>query len=45
MEDLVLLGLIAFSDPPRLNILRAIDACKDAGIKVVMITATIRPLP
>jgi Ca2+-transporting ATPase len=38
MHDLLLLGLIAFSDPPRQNIIQAIQTCKRAGIKIVMLT-------
>jgi Ca2+-transporting ATPase len=38
MQDLVFLGLIAFSDPPRQNIIHAIQICKHAGIKIVMLT-------
>ena len=38
MHDLIFLGLIAFSDPPRKNIIHAIETCKQAGIKIVMLT-------
>ncbi len=38
MHDLVFLGLIAFSDPPRQNVIHAIQTCKHAGIKIVMVT-------
>jgi Ca2+-transporting ATPase len=38
MHDLVFLGLIAFSDPPRKNVIHAIQTCKKAGIKTVMLT-------
>jgi P-type Ca2+ transporter type 2C len=38
LKELVFLGMIGFLDPPRLDIKSAIHACKDAGIKVVMIT-------
>ena len=38
LKELVFLGMIGFLDPPRLDIKPAIHACKDAGIKVVMIT-------
>jgi P-type Ca2+ transporter type 2C len=37
-ENLVFLGLIGMVDPPRPEVLSAIDDCKTAGIKVVMIT-------
>lgn len=38
LKELVFLGMIGFLDPPRLDIKAAINSCKDAGIKVVMIT-------
>lgn len=38
LNDLVYLGMIGFLDPPRMDIKAAIHSCKDAGIKVVMIT-------
>lgn len=38
MEDLIFVGLIAFSDPPRQNVIHAIETCKKAGIKTVMLT-------
>ncbi|GAB2616557.1 cation-transporting P-type ATPase [Emticicia sediminis] len=38
LNDLVYLGMIGFLDPPRLDIKAAIHSCKDAGIKVIMIT-------
>ncbi|MFN4763099.1 cation-translocating P-type ATPase [Gillisia sp. Q332] len=31
-------GLIGFIDPPRKEVANAIDICKDAGIKVIMVT-------
>jgi len=36
--DLVLLGLVGFQDPPRHDVEEAIQACQDAGIRVVMVT-------
>jgi len=36
--NLEFLGLVAFSDPPRAEIPAAIAACKDAGLRVVMVT-------
>lgn len=36
--DLVLLGLVAMTDPPRARALGAVQACKAAGIRVKMIT-------
>jgi P-type Ca2+ transporter type 2C len=38
LNELVYIGSIGFLDPPRLDIKKAIIACRDAGIKVVMIT-------
>jgi Ca2+-transporting ATPase len=38
LNDLVYVGSIGFLDPPRLDIKKAIISCRDAGIKVVMIT-------
>ncbi|MFV8376149.1 cation-translocating P-type ATPase [Flavobacterium sp. LB1P71] len=38
LNDLVFLGTIGFLDPPRLDIKPAIESCREAGIKVVMIT-------
>lgn len=37
-RNLTLLGLVAIADPPRVESTAAIDACKRAGIRVVMIT-------
>jgi P-type Ca2+ transporter type 2C len=38
LNDLVYVGSIGFLDPPRLDIKKAIITCRNAGIKVVMIT-------
>lgn len=38
LTDLVYVGLIGFLDPPRLDIKKAIFSCRNAGIKVIMIT-------
>jgi magnesium-transporting ATPase (P-type) len=37
-RDLVLLGVVGFEDPPRGHARAAIDACRQAGMKVAMIT-------
>jgi Ca2+-transporting ATPase len=37
-KDLTYLGIISISDPPREETIPAINACKNAGIKIVMIT-------
>lgn len=37
-EDLTFFGLIALEDPARIDVPEAIEACKDAGIRVVMVT-------
>lgn len=37
-EDLTLLGLVGFADPPRADVPDAIKACQSAGIRVKMIT-------
>jgi P-type Ca2+ transporter type 2C len=37
-EDLTFLGLIGLADPPRADVPGAIEACKEAGIQVIMVT-------
>eukprot|EP01083_Nonionella_stella_P190700 706242_1 len=37
-KDLTLIGLIGITDPPRKDATRSIALCKDAGIRVAMIT-------
>jgi Ca2+-transporting ATPase len=37
-KDLTLLGLIAMMDPPRPEVTQAVDKCRRAGIRIVMIT-------
>jgi len=38
LSDLTLAGLIGFLDPPRMEVVTALQSCRDAGIKVIMIT-------
>lgn len=38
LNDLIYIGSIGFLDPPRLDIKKAIISCRNAGIKIVMIT-------
>ena len=38
VNDLVYIGMIGFLDPPRMDIKGAILSCRNAGIKIVMIT-------
>ncbi|MCX7812378.1 MAG: calcium-transporting P-type ATPase, PMR1-type [Pseudothermotoga sp.] len=37
-QDLIFLGLISMIDPPRPEVKEALEKCKTAGIKVIMIT-------
>lgn len=37
-KELILLGLIGMMDPPREDVKKAIGLCKNAGLKVVMVT-------
>ena len=37
-HDLIFLGIICFLDPPRKDVKPAIELCREAGIKVVMVT-------
>lgn len=37
-KDLTLLGLVGMSDRPRQGVQQAIESCKKAGIKVIMVT-------
>ncbi|MBI2079143.1 cation-transporting P-type ATPase [Candidatus Micrarchaeota archaeon] len=37
-NDLIFLGLLAFEDPPRLQVRSTVDACRDANIRILMLT-------
>lgn len=37
-QDLTLIGLMAMQDPPRDEVAQAVDECRTAGIKIIMIT-------
>ncbi|RRB02390.1 cation-translocating P-type ATPase [Larkinella rosea] len=37
-DDLTYVGLIGFLDPPRTDVTPALQACREAGIKVIMVT-------
>ncbi|GAA4412891.1 cation-transporting P-type ATPase [Nibrella viscosa] len=37
-KDLTYLGLIGFLDPPRTEVTPALESCREAGIKVIMVT-------
>jgi sodium/potassium-transporting ATPase subunit alpha len=38
MFGLTLVGLISLNDPPRPNVDKSVLICKEAGIKVIMVT-------
>ena len=37
-QDIVLVGIIGFIDPPKPEVRGAVKTCQEAGIKVIMIT-------
>lgn len=37
-NDMIFVGLVGMIDPPRKEVVGAVDACHEAGIKVIMIT-------
>ena len=38
MYNLTLVGLVALNDPPRLTVPYSVSVCRNAGIKVIMVT-------
>ena len=38
LENLIFLGLVGFIDPPRTDVKDAINICKQAGIRIIMVT-------
>ena len=38
MHDLTLVGIVSLNDPPRQNVDLSVQKCRDAGIKVIMVT-------
>ena len=38
MWNLTLVGIVSLNDPPRVSVDRAVEQCRIAGIKVIMVT-------
>ena len=38
MHDLTLVGIVSLNDPPRQKVDLSVQKCRDAGIKVIMVT-------
>lgn len=38
MTGLTFIGLISLNDPPRIGVDNSVQKCRDAGIKVIMVT-------
>lgn len=38
MSDLCFIGVVSLNDPPRMYVDHSVDVCRDAGIKVIMVT-------
>jgi len=38
MHDLCLIGVVSLNDPPRPMVDLSVNKCRDAGIKVIMVT-------
>ena len=38
MHGLTLVGLVSLNDPPRVGVDNSVNKCREAGIKVIMVT-------